>query len=180
MGSLQVWIVMRVAGVLAVGLVGFSAFNLIRLHRVQSVDIWTALAGAILFLLSDSATYGSASDNGILYRRYFRKQNLPWEHVKEIEWSAPTDFYVSLKSGRFLRRELEFHEEWNPKEYWAMWKGQSQGEPAFVRWFWVTKPVGADGIVVERISPVSLISKDHSLLAMILFALLFVALALSH
>ncbi len=56
---------------------------------------------------TDSLAYGYANDKGIVFRRFVKKQFLPWEKVAAVRW-VPGLITLHLKGGRLLRCRLDF------------------------------------------------------------------------
>lgn len=141
MGSFWFWLTWR-----TVTLIGSILIILVPLSGSRSFTslLLVGLGLSVLFIASEEVAYGHACEEGIYYRRYFRKVLVRWQDVAAIRWSTWTRLEVELKKGFLFRKSL-----WMETTQRASWATVLTEPPEVVRWLLVAKPDGSDGILLE-------------------------------
>lgn len=106
--------------------------------------LFVGIIFAIMILSNEELGYGEASDEGIHYRRYFRKQFVPWGAIDSIQWSSRHRLNFRLKHGFLFRKIL------STQSFGGQLSRESYSEPPdVVKWILFAKPEGAGGILLE-------------------------------
>jgi hypothetical protein len=98
----------------------------------------------ILNVSNEELVYGHATEQGIYFRRYFKRQVLPWETVACVKWSSSTVVQFQLQRSSRLRKNLSAQSFGSKSS--SEWL--SAPPPAVLRWLRVTKLSATDGIVL--------------------------------
>ncbi len=91
--------------------------------------------------LADSLAYGYADEMGVTFRRYLRRNFVPWDEIVGIEWkpwsSAGVKLFLRRKSWR--RRTLHFVLNASVKEAVGQFTGRSTPETVV----WIQEHIGS-------------------------------------
>ena len=143
LGSFWFWLIWKLATVCVLAVVPIIAFDDPQFNGPLRF-IFVGIIYAVLILSNEELGYGQASDDGIRYRRYFRRQFVPWRAIASITWSTSHRVDFRLRQGFLFRRTLStqsFGSRFSPESFLE--------PPEVVRWLQFAKPEGADGILLE-------------------------------
>jgi hypothetical protein len=131
LGSFETWFVVRGAQLLLY-LIWFGVVPpLVRVRGVELLDLFVLLVLVQVTLAVDSLAYGHADRHGIVFRRYVKRNLLPWERVAEVEWGAAR-LTVVPKQRTYLRPSITFH--LNPSPLMLIRQTFRDEVPEVVQW----------------------------------------------
>ena len=139
-GSFSFWFVWKVSTAFVLIVVSLVAFTSTETKAPVRFGL-LFVVWAIVVISNEELVYGSAIEDGILFRRYFRMQFLTWNEISSITWSASDRLQIQLRRGTLFRKTLSAQSFGNRNM--SEWLSTP---PEVVRWLLVAKPSGSDGI----------------------------------
>jgi Bacterial PH domain len=105
LGSFWFWLVWKLATVFVLAVVPIVAFDDLQFSGPLRF-LFVGIIYAVMIVSNEELGYGHASDDGIRYRRYFRRQFLSWRAITSIHWSSRNRVEFRLKQGFLFRKIL--------------------------------------------------------------------------